>query len=452
MVQSLEDVLPSSAKNVDETSEKSGATTPDEKNLMNDLDRTTNLYDFYFASDEACDMLPNRRILNLSPIPMASGNTMKQDNFFISDRGTHDDATRTHTHFVPPCTSQEHTIQEHSKISCYHPMKLMDLCIPSIQSDFSPVDQTPFVNSSQKNDGKIDGTPSFPLEENPINSSSFEMPEINTHKSEEEYNLHPTGFMSIFSLSSKARKARENSELPPLTVNGNEVFFSDEEEEKKDEEEQEESEDGSNYSSSSTYSSHDTVSKAHSGKKKKKDSNPKRPISGSAVACDREVELEFRKDGSNNRSSSTRSSSTTNKRKNASVKKSRTQTSSNNNNNGKKLGRPKRTSKVGYPKRPLSAYNFYFKDERKRLLQTMPKNKDLMSLSTSQSYKRKGRGPPHHKISFQEMGKKIGNNWKNVGKSMKDKYNLMAKEEKKKYEEKLKEFKKLNPNQMKGSS
>eukprot|EP00594_Rhizosolenia_setigera_P002206 CAMPEP_0178953358 /NCGR_PEP_ID=MMETSP0789-20121207/8375_1 /TAXON_ID=3005 /ORGANISM="Rhizosolenia setigera, Strain CCMP 1694" /LENGTH=403 /DNA_ID=CAMNT_0020634609 /DNA_START=93 /DNA_END=1304 /DNA_ORIENTATION=+ len=397
MVQSLEDVLPSSAKNVDETSEKSGATTPDEKNLMNDLDRTTNLYDFYFASDEACDMLPNRRILNLSPIPMASGNTMKQDNFFISDRGTHDDATRTHTHFVPPCTSQEHTIQEHSKISCYHPMKLMDLCIPSIQSDFSPVDQTPFVNSSQKNDGKIDGTPSFPLEENPINSSSFEMPEINTHKSEEEYNLHPTGFMSIFSLSSKARKARENSELPPLTVNGNEVFFSDEEEEKKDEEEQEESEDGSNYSSSSTHSTCST-------KKRKRDTT---------------------------------------------VRKGESKPSS---DNRKKPGRPKRESKDGYPKRPLSAYNFFFKDERQRLLKTMPKNKQLVSKSTSNIYPRKGREQPHHKMSFQDMGKKIGFNWKNAPKNVREKYTLMAKEEKKKYEEKLKEYKKLNPTQKKDSS
>lgn len=397
MVQSLKDVLSSSAKNVDETSEKSGSTTPDEKNLMNDLDHTTNLYDFYFASDEACDMLPNRRILNpTSPIPMASGNTMKQDNFFISDRGTHDDATRTYTHFVPPYTSQEYTIQEQSKISCYHPMKLMDLCIPSIQNDFSPVDQSPFVNSGQKNYGKIDGTPSFPLEQNPINSSSFEMPEINTHNSEEEYNLHPTdpSFQSIFSLPSKDRKARVNSELPSLTINGNEAFFSDEEEEKKKEEE---SEDGSNYSSSSTHS-----------------------------PC-----------------------SSTKKRKRDTVRKGKSKPSS---DNRKKPGRPKRESKDGYPKRPLSAYNFFFKDERKRLLKTMPKNKELVSVSTSHMYPRKGREQPHHKISFQELGKKIGYNWKNAPKNVREKYTLMAKEEKKKYEEKLKEFKKLNPTKKTGSS
>ena len=73
----------------------------------------------------------------------------------------------------------------------------------------------------------------------------------------------------------------------------------------------------------------------------------------------------------------------------------------------KKPGRKKK--REGAPKRPMSAYNFFFQEERKRLLDALPKQDDGL-----QEKKRRDRSP-HNKISFSALGKTIGKNWKQVG-------------------------------------
>jgi len=69
------------------------------------------------------------------------------------------------------------------------------------------------------------------------------------------------------------------------------------------------------------------------------------------------------------------------------------------------------------PKRPLSAYNFFFKEERKKIINTVwyeegaDPNDLIPDLSTEQISKlKKDTG----KVSFEEMGKVIGRRWRDI--------------------------------------
>lgn len=105
----------------------------------------------------------------------------------------------------------------------------------------------------------------------------------------------------------------------------------------------------------------------------------------------------------------------------------------------KRRGRPKGSKQEkDFPKKNLSAYNLFFRDERQRLLASI-KGSDNEKNFTSAI--RKDRAAPHRKISFSELGKVIGQNWKTLSEVTRAKYNKMAEEEKKVYQEKVKEYK-----------
>ena len=77
-------------------------------------------------------------------------------------------------------------------------------------------------------------------------------------------------------------------------------------------------------------------------------------------------------------------------------------------------GRPKGSKrKEGYPKKNLSAYNLFFREERQRLLSSI-EDQDSDEKKNIDFIKRKDRSDPHRKISFSELGKVIGQNWKNA--------------------------------------
>ena len=101
-------------------------------------------------------------------------------------------------------------------------------------------------------------------------------------------------------------------------------------------------------------------------------------------------------------------------------------------NKRKKPGRKKK--KEGAPKRPMSAYNFFFQEERKRLLDALPKQDN-----GSKKKNRRDRSP-HNKISFSALGKTIGKNWKQVGSIEMARYEELAKRDKDRYLRELKVF------------
>jgi len=107
------------------------------------------------------------------------------------------------------------------------------------------------------------------------------------------------------------------------------------------------------------------------------------------------------------------------------------------------------------PKRPLSAYNYFFKEDRARLVaivqnednatELREKNPDITDEVVSKLLKKDG------KISFAEMGKIIGKRWKDITKEKKERCNNLAshdtdryKAEMHKYSEKQEEIRVKN--------
>lgn len=73
------------------------------------------------------------------------------------------------------------------------------------------------------------------------------------------------------------------------------------------------------------------------------------------------------------------------------------------------------------PKRPLSAYNIFFKEERERILDEIPDGMATFSSTSSllashedRKPPRRGKNKPHGKIGFQSLAKEVGRRWKNL--------------------------------------
>lgn len=83
------------------------------------------------------------------------------------------------------------------------------------------------------------------------------------------------------------------------------------------------------------------------------------------------------------------------------------------------------------PKRPCSAYNYFFQDERKRLLQSLPVGP---------------RGIPrnggHGKISFANMAKVISKRWKAISGDQMEYYAMLANSDKIRYFQEKREYNK----------
>ena len=80
------------------------------------------------------------------------------------------------------------------------------------------------------------------------------------------------------------------------------------------------------------------------------------------------------------------------------------------------------------PKRPLSAYNLFFQDERKKLLDALPVRKT---------------GKPrksHGKLGFKEMATIVGTRWRNIDAQSKEYFERIAAEHKLRYNQVMKEY------------
>jgi hypothetical protein len=98
------------------------------------------------------------------------------------------------------------------------------------------------------------------------------------------------------------------------------------------------------------------------------------------------------------------------------------------------------------PKRPLSAYNFFFKEEREKILKILQSDDpeeeqkdsepdDYLSPEAAERLKKEG-----GKVSFEEMGKLIGQRWKNIDPDRLTKYSELASEDTERYKTEMQSY------------
>lgn len=132
----------------------------------------------------------------------------------------------------------------------------------------------------------------------------------------------------------------------------------------------------------------------------------------------------------------------------------------------RKRGRPKRDKSEGWPKRPLSAYNLFFREQRIRILDSLATDSenaddkedigkdelcdDADGVDRGENKKKRGRpfgsgkkrrrATPHGIITFENLGKKISRDWKEAPEGEKAKYKEEAAMNLKKYQSELEIF------------
>ncbi len=97
-----------------------------------------------------------------------------------------------------------------------------------------------------------------------------------------------------------------------------------------------------------------------------------------------------------------------------------------------------RTDLKDKPKRPLSAYNCFFKEERSRILGSIPDYQT--SEEASSAGKGKRRRAQHGKISFEDLGKAIGQRWQSLSPEESRVYKMKAAEDMKRYRNEMAEY------------
>eukprot|EP00980_Cylindrotheca_fusiformis_P028412 scaffold22599_cov139-Cylindrotheca_fusiformis.AAC.3 len=108
--------------------------------------------------------------------------------------------------------------------------------------------------------------------------------------------------------------------------------------------------------------------------------------------------------------------------------------------------RPTKKKPKDKPKRPLSAYNFFFKEEREKIIkvvlaedpskvQTDPEADDFLDEAAIGRLKKEG-----GKVSFEEMGKIIGQRWKNIDPDRLSTYSEMASEDTERYKTEMQAY------------
>mmetsp|Transcript_10103 Transcript_10103/g.23703 ORF Transcript_10103/g.23703 Transcript_10103/m.23703 type:complete len:329 (-) Transcript_10103:220-1206(-) len=110
------------------------------------------------------------------------------------------------------------------------------------------------------------------------------------------------------------------------------------------------------------------------------------------------------------------------------------------------IKRPTKKKPKDKPKRPLSAYNFFFKEEREKIIKVVlaedpsavkqdPEDDGFLDAETIGRLKKEG-----GKVSFEEMGKIIGQRWKNIDPDRLSKYSELAAEDTERYKTEMQAY------------
>lgn len=90
------------------------------------------------------------------------------------------------------------------------------------------------------------------------------------------------------------------------------------------------------------------------------------------------------------------------------------------------------------PKRPLSAYNIFFKEERGRILEDLPEADPQPAVDGKPTRKRKKK--PHRKIGFESLAKTIGQRWQELSPEKIEYYKGKAAEDMQRYKAQMEEY------------
>jgi hypothetical protein len=112
---------------------------------------------------------------------------------------------------------------------------------------------------------------------------------------------------------------------------------------------------------------------------------------------------------------------------------------------GKKKSKKRWKKPKGKPNRPLSAYNFFFRQQRTHMLGD-DKPSPMMEL-----LKKKVHCKTHGKIGFAEMAREIGRKWKALDPETKTDFEAMAKKEKERYDIELAKWKEAQSDKYSGA-
>jgi len=110
------------------------------------------------------------------------------------------------------------------------------------------------------------------------------------------------------------------------------------------------------------------------------------------------------------------------------------------------IKRPTKKKPKDKPKRPLSAYNYFFKEQREKTLKVVlaedpskvvnePGTEDYLDEDTIARLRKEG-----GKVSFEEMGKLIGQRWKNIDPDRLAKYSELASEDTERYKKEMQTY------------
>ena len=101
-------------------------------------------------------------------------------------------------------------------------------------------------------------------------------------------------------------------------------------------------------------------------------------------------------------------------------------------------GKKPRKKQKDKPKRPLSAYNIFFKEERQRILEDIP-DKEAVD-GQKKPMKRKGKKTPHGKIDFQSLAKTIGKRWQELSEEELEVYKHKSEADKLRYKKEMEQY------------